>query len=610
MNKKNILNLIIATALIFSSCQSKVDEEKNDAVFKSIKKVYTLNEDGSVNYRYQHELKYNTHLAFNRLYGESFIVYNPIEQELKINKAETKTMDGRIVPSPENAFNEVLPRFASGAPAFNHLREMVVTHTGLELGCTVFFDYEVKSNKGYIPFLSDNILLQEKMPVENMEIVIKVPEGSSLHYKLLHNEAAVKETSKDGFKLYTWKFKDIAAVSTDAYQSHDKNSSPKLVFSSVDLKEALSHITENTDLTLSNEMKLYADKRVAGKNKSMEIVRELQKIVGTEMNSYHIPIEHTGYDVRPLKEVWKSNGATDLEKVFILNELIKNAGIESKVLLALGNDSSSKEIVSLNRFGHYFIMADIEGEQMVLSVSPKQKNSLAFNISNNIVVDLQAEEVLMPDYISKTDNGCIFQGRFDLTEEGTISGTVNAKVSGKKNPYINYLIKEENAKETVASLFPGTKIKNVEVISFDKKQSEVSATIEGEEVWKENGDYYFMHVPSSTYGIKGEHLSTLLQKRETPLHLGQKVSEVYDFKVSIPEGFIFIAPKVKKEISNVAGSVSVEIAYTENSAHVKKTLKINKQDIAVSEYAGFKHLVDFWNKKTNNELIFKKQVVD
>jgi hypothetical protein len=128
----NIFSIIIIS-LIISSCQSNNLEQESDAIYKSIKKIYTLNADGSANYQYQHQLKYITHFSFNRLYGESFIVYNPDQQELKINKAETKMVDGKIVPSPENAFNEILPRFAAGAPPFNHLREMVVTHAVLEL---------------------------------------------------------------------------------------------------------------------------------------------------------------------------------------------------------------------------------------------------------------------------------------------------------------------------------------------------------------------------------------------------------------------------------------------------------------------------------------------
>ena len=150
-----------AFAIIISSCQQKIDTHNTDAVYKSQTKIFQLNEDGSIMYQYKHQLKYLTHYAFNRLHGESFIVYNPDYQGLKINKSETTMKDGKKVSSPENAYNEVLPRFAKGAPAYNHLREMVVTHTGLEVGATVDFDYELHTKGGYYDFISENIKFQK-----------------------------------------------------------------------------------------------------------------------------------------------------------------------------------------------------------------------------------------------------------------------------------------------------------------------------------------------------------------------------------------------------------------------------------------------------------------
>ena len=113
----------------------------NEAEYKKIKKNYTINEDGSYSLRVYKEIKLLTHKAFNNLYGESFIIYNPKTQSVKINDSYTTQADGTVIKTPSNAFNEVLPFSAANAPAFNHLKELVVTHTGLELGATIYLDY-------------------------------------------------------------------------------------------------------------------------------------------------------------------------------------------------------------------------------------------------------------------------------------------------------------------------------------------------------------------------------------------------------------------------------------------------------------------------------------
>jgi hypothetical protein len=142
MKKIFILSvLVIAATCLFAQ------DANYDAVYNKLSKTYTLNPDGSIEYSYSKELKLQTYRAFHNLYGETFIVYNPEYQELKINKVQTIMADGKKVNAPSNAFNEVLPGFAAGAPAFNGLREMVVTHPGTERNAVLLIDYTILTKK-------------------------------------------------------------------------------------------------------------------------------------------------------------------------------------------------------------------------------------------------------------------------------------------------------------------------------------------------------------------------------------------------------------------------------------------------------------------------------
>ena len=109
-----------------------------EAEFKKIKESWTLQADGTQVYRQSKVLTLYTHTAMNRTYGESFITYDPRYQTLQIHESYTRQKDGNIVKTPANALVEVLPSAAANAPAFNALREMVVVHTGLELGAGLF----------------------------------------------------------------------------------------------------------------------------------------------------------------------------------------------------------------------------------------------------------------------------------------------------------------------------------------------------------------------------------------------------------------------------------------------------------------------------------------
>ena len=137
---------------VFLLCASSV-RAASEAEFRVLSKHYTLHADGSQELRVKKELTLYTHAAMNGLYGETFITYDPQYQELKIHESYTRQKDGTIVKTPDNAFVEVLPSSAKDAPAYNRLKEMVVVHTGLELGATIVLDYSNDSRAVYFPAL-------------------------------------------------------------------------------------------------------------------------------------------------------------------------------------------------------------------------------------------------------------------------------------------------------------------------------------------------------------------------------------------------------------------------------------------------------------------------
>ena len=101
----------------------------DEATYEKLHTSYTLAADGSQQYRRVMDLKLETHTSFNDLFGETFLVYDPEYQTLTINEAYTTQADGTVVPLPDNAVNESLPHAAADAPAYNRLREAVITHT-------------------------------------------------------------------------------------------------------------------------------------------------------------------------------------------------------------------------------------------------------------------------------------------------------------------------------------------------------------------------------------------------------------------------------------------------------------------------------------------------
>ncbi|MFO7829624.1 MAG: DUF3858 domain-containing protein, partial [Bacteroidales bacterium] len=190
--------------------------------------------------------------------------------------------------------------------------------------------------------------------------------------------------------------------------------------------------------------------------------------------------------------------------------------------------------------------------------------------------------------------------------EGDLNGQMDVAVNGVKNPYFNYLDDSENAQEVIQSVFSEKSIQKIDVKKFDHTGSQIHADIEQKDVWKNQGDYYFLTLPESEYGLKGEHLNVLLKERKTPLQLSQPLNESYEYSVILPEGLNFTAPELDEVIENDLGSVSINFSADNKNLKINKSLKINHSLITPEAYTQFKDLLDAWNKETYREIILKK----
>ncbi|PLX24177.1 MAG: hypothetical protein C0600_13375, partial [Ignavibacteria bacterium] len=172
--------LTLVTLLCLLPLSMMAQQDTTDAVYLERVHEYVLNADGSTTYTYSHKLKLLTPYAFSRAYGESFITYNPDWQKLEILRSKTTMRDGQQVESPFNAFNEVLPRPAANAAPFSHLKEMVVTHTGVESGAVIDFAYRIHTKAGFMPGLMGKVVWGDRMHTQHQLLRIKVPVGTDL----------------------------------------------------------------------------------------------------------------------------------------------------------------------------------------------------------------------------------------------------------------------------------------------------------------------------------------------------------------------------------------------------------------------------------------------
>lgn len=554
----------------------------SEAEYKKLAKSWTLNADGSQEFHYSMELTLFTHTAMNSTYGESFIVYNPAYQTLKINDSYTKQKNGNIVKTPDNAFVEVLPSAAANAPAYNGLKEMVVVHTGLELGATIYLDYTITTKAGYLPALDIYEPLKQTSPVKEYTLSVKLPESVELHshfYQLYGKETVSTSGSQ---KTYTWTLRNVGAKSrlADAYHFDE----PLFVANTYASTEAMAQ-TLSKQMDSSKSMQLLKTLAETITEKASTDAEKLKAIYGYIQNSYaHIPLDLNtcGYRIRPLEEVINSAYGTDAELMPIFQGLLKASGFKSDIYAAFTREDAKG--MGLN---HTFLFLTTENNGTNIILAPTEtatRRAMALR-QYCPALNLANGELAEPEVQS---NRIAYNA--DITLEGETM-TVRAE-------------------STVANCFLDVNGNTTRKITAGDKEaktsaSETSATFNYTHELKASkaGDYLLLHLPDYPFSATHENWASG-SERDILLSLFAANDETYTYRIHLG-GKTLCTPATDLKISNSAGSVEISVQPESDGATVKRSMKLSKSQFTPKEYPDYVKLMQAWGDMNHTQLLVK-----
>ena len=603
---KNILLVIFCLSIIANSFSQNADAE-----YLQIRKEYTLNENGSIDFHYSKELKLLTHFSFHRLYGETFIVYNTDFQNIKVNSSYTIMADGKKVITPDNAFNEVLPRFSTNAPAFNNIRELVVTHTGLEKNAIINLDYTLHSDKGYYPYLMGNEVLSETSPVNELIIIVNIPDSQILNYELLNFKGEPIIDNKNGEKIYTWKFNSIAANSKDYYQESNHEYSPRLIFSTAkNLQSAYDQFINqdafvfNTNTSMDNAV----DKITSDNTNQLTIALELQKFVSSALSTLNIPLKYTGFHARTAIETWNSNMGTHIEKTLLLATLLRKANITADPVAIIPTEYYNKEIGDMASFNSFLVRIKLkEYGELYISAIHVDKQNLKYGIDGNTIVLLDKNiETLKTSTTKPATNKILVSGDFIFHNSDSMSGEINLELTNKLIPYFELYDDSSYIKSIITGGVSGTDFISSNIKKLSQESIKALLSFEKGEPTSKTSNYMSFEIPYITNGIRSWHITQLPSERLVPLEIPNNIYERYEYAIVFPKELKLVSNLKNIEIKNDAGYLLIKFEKMKDEIIITREIKFDKKVFGVDEYDDFREIMNTWNNKNYLKVILKK----
>ncbi len=604
---KSILkNSILILTICFSITAVLAQEANNDAVYKKLVKEYTLKSDGSYSFHLYKEVQLLSYYSINRMYGETFIIYNPDYQKLKINKAYTVMADGGRVAVPDNAFNKVLPRYASKAPAFNDLREMVVTHTGLEKGAVIYMDYTIQNAAGFMPAFMGNVIIPTSAPIREMELIVKVPAGKTLYYKTLNIRTAPDIINIGGVTVYSWKFKHVDAAPAEGQQVRDDI--PRVLFSTTeDLMRVYFKFVNQPAFTYQTNDKM--DTILAGiiddcQEDELKIAMKIQQMVANEISTYSIPPDILGYRARTPVEVWNSNGGTQLEKAILMTSLLLKANINAVPIAVIPTKFYDDKLGTLMNMEEFIVRLNTKKySRLYLSPTRVRAQNLSYSLGGKTLLILDGAIESLKTFDEKDTRSVVrCGGTFVYEDAKSLKGNLMSEMTNGANPYFDLL--QDSTK--IKGLIQNAKVTDFEFRALNESRTVADLKVELFTSVKSQSTYLFWSIPESRQGVNSWHIDYMPDKRVTDIEVPGLIYERYEYILSMPGNYVLVTVPRTIDIDNDFCKVKITLTAINNDIVIIRELEIKKKVIPATDYADLKSVMDAWLNDRYRTLVIKK----
>ena len=544
MYKKHFIIIIAVCASLTVFAKAP----KYDAVYKLISESYTLNTDGSTEFRKRTELQLFTRMTFDE-FGETFITYNPDFQELIINEAYTIRKDGSKVETPANAFNPMLPESCTKCERLNGIRTMVVTHTALEYDAVIVLDYTIRSKNFFFQELMEKVDLYDNVPIEKYVVSVAAPDykpakfllnGENLHY------TKAESTDKDWINT-VWTFTNLPEA--PACDLVFPSAWSSLSFYTLDNPEAIiSRIANQNSMQKFDNPKIteFFRSRFTEEMTDMDKALLVRDYIHDYIRTNDVDAKTLNYMFASPQQVWGSNCATPIEKDILLVGVLQSLGYDAELAFKGNTLSSDLETV---------VRITIDNQ--------------TFYISAN-----EAEDLSLDAY-----NSCTFvtQKSISNTAQKIYSVGVTADVTFE-NGKLDAPKVEISRKNITSPLTRSLQPQELRVAKVSVSQL--------------SGKYYEMTIDDGNYGTQVRSVdipSDLIYNLNT-----KRSDESYVYTIKLPANTRCLTKPMHKEITVENAKLLIDVQVDGQTVTIHRQLSLPQEGISAKGVKKFKAMMGAW----------------
>jgi len=309
-------------------------------------------------------------------------------QSIRVLRADTRTAGGRTVALQPRAVNRVLPGQVALAPAYGSLRQLVVTHLGVDLGSRTHLTVERRDLRPRGPVLWGSVSLGDENPTSDLVVEIAGPVraacvgcGGAFRPASASHRGAVQ----------TWRWKHLPPVrlseKAGSQASPARLRGPMVVYGSADWPVLGAELARrwNRASAPGARLRVLAHHGVKGKVAAVDRVRALLVLVADRVRSVPVDFGRLGWRPASATETYRRGYGHLLDRTVLLAALLRSQGFAVIPVLVSRLEDLPKHVASPALFSDMGLIVTKAGRRLFVSLRGKRLGLAASSLAGRWV---------------------------------------------------------------------------------------------------------------------------------------------------------------------------------------------------------------------------------
>jgi len=576
--------------------------------------TYVLDTKGKVKHKLQRSLKFFNHQAIDH-HGDPRFAFDSKKQILSPIKTRTFLPNGRVKFPKCNSYNVVLPSPMARAPAYSDIKQLVLTHVGLELGAITDLEIERVDRVRRRSYLWGEKVVQADQPAGSFGLTVIVPKGTKLHYACLRCSLHPTIIRNKKSTIYRWIRTDVPALNPEGI-SHGFYPSlyPRIVFYTAPSWKEL-HSLLQTRMAKATVFSTALSKRIAkltrAKVSSIEKVRVLHHFVVHYTQTTKWPLNSFDFQARTANLVYDSAYGHALDKAVLLAAMLKQVGISTKLAMVALKGSTSVNVPSLFSFTRPVLQLNIDGRPFWLDPTRTSVRYKPSEWEGRYILSTSLNRVYQLNESPSHRHQSLLSACLKISKKALL-GQFNLRFMGSFNPFGDSVMALSPSAHKILkskAVLVGGKVSKLKVQEWGLGAS--AASFRGLRSLTKANKAGFMAITlpqlSPAYSLK--KIEIYRESRKTTLILPTPLIEKTNILIKLPKKGCkpFILPS-SFSIRNLVGRVIYKTSYDAVSRHIVyfKEFVVFSRYIKPVDYPSFRKLYLAYLNPHQHRIILKK----